>query len=887
MPQTSERPTGTVTFLFTDIEGSTRLLQRLGDDYPRLLSDHHSTIREAIRTNRGVEVKTEGDAFFVVFERADDGVRAAVAAQRGLAEHEWPGDAGVRVRMGLHTGEVRFIDNDYVGLDVHRAARIAAAAHGGQVLLSETTYDLARPALPDGVTIRMLGEHRLKDLDRPERLYQLVIEGLPSDFPPIRSLSTRIDVVPAELTSFIGREAELVRIRELLAGTRLLTLTGPGGTGKTRLALQAARQIGPEFIDGVAFVPLAPISDPGLVAPTIRQTLGYVEEFGRTALETLLEHARDLRILLVLDNFEQVLPGAEIVARLLEGTSALKLIVTSRAALRVSGEQEFPIPPLRAPGSAERDDPVAVAASEAVALFVQRARAVRPDFAVTSANARAIVEICERLDGLPLAIELAASRVRLLTPEALVSRLSHRLDLLQSTAADRTDRQRTLRGAIDWSHELLNPTERAIFRRLGLFVGGWDLDDAEAIVPVAGGLDGDIFDGLAGLVDHNLVRSEDIAGATRFAMLETIREYALERLAAAGEVAELGRAHAERYAGLVERLAPRFTSDLAVLDRIERDHDNVRAALRWAIENGEAELAMLTGGRLWRFWHLHNHLREGRALLEQILAMPGARAPTLARATALNGLASLLYWQGEHAEATEMYTEALEISRATGDRALAAEVLYGLGFLSAIPGDYRTARERYGESLAEYSALGDRLGMANARFGAALTDYLDSDYEAARPGLEASLQAFRELGDAFGVRNTSQVLGRALQFIGDYDAAFDVHRRALEQIVESGDMSMVAMALQDAAAIIAARGDPKTAVRLLGASYAIQVELGALAPPTLTKRPDPLEKARAALSEAEIEGLLAEGHSMSRDEALRIALAGAALDPDKDRVVRG
>ena len=872
-------PTGTATFLFTDIEGSTRLLQRLGEAYQQLLSAHHALMRTALRAGGGHEVKTEGDSFFVVFSGAGDALRSVVDAQRGLAAQNWPGDAEVRVRMGMHTGEATLVDGEYVGLDIHRAARIAAAGHGGQVLISQATRDLVSRSLPDGVTLKPLGEHRLKDLDQPERLYQVSIEGLRGDFAPIRSLSSRVEALPPELTAFIGRQAELQRVGELLAGTRLLTLTGPGGTGKTRLSLQAARTLGSGFHDGVAFVPLAPITDPRLVVPTIRQTLGFPEEVGRGSLETLLDQTRELDLLIVLDNFEQVVSAAETVAQILEGTTSLKLIVTSRAPLHVTGEQEMPVPPLRLPEGEGRDDPAIVSQSEAVALFVQRARTVRPDFNVTPQNARAIVEICERLDGLPLAIELAASRIRLLPPEALRARLAHRLDLLQSTAADRTDRQRTLRGAIDWSHELLGPDERVAFRRLGIFVGGWEIEDAEAVLPTGGGLSMDVFDALSALADNSLVRTRDLKGSPRFEMLETIREFAIEQLVAAGEIERVGRAHADRFAAIVEERSPRFTAALEVLDATERDHDNIRAALRWAIDHGEAELAMLTGGRLWRFWHLHNHMREGRRLLAEILEMPGAQAPTRARAVALNGMASVLYWMNEFDAARRGYDEMLTISRASGDRPLLAEALYSLGYMAAIPGDYDAARRYYRESLELYEQLNDRLGTANARFGVAFADYLDGHYVEAVEGLRQAVRDHTAVGDVFSIRNSSQVLGRALQFLGDYDGAFAALREALDRIVESGDLSAVATAFQDAAAIIAARGDPALAVRLVGASYAIHEEIGVKAPPTLVKILDPLARARAELSEAEVQRLLEEGRHMPREEALRIARGEGPATP--------
>ncbi|HEV3485366.1 MAG TPA: adenylate/guanylate cyclase domain-containing protein, partial [Vicinamibacterales bacterium] len=621
-----------MTILFTDIEGSTRLLQALGtDEYGRLLADHHRLMREAIAACQGVEIKTEGDAFFVVFVSAHDAVTAAVQAQRSLAGSDWPSGASVAVRMGIHTGHVQVTNGDYVGLDVHRAARIAAAGHGGQVLLSEATRSIVAGTLPVGVSIRDLGEHRLKDIDEPEHLCQLVIDGLRSDFPPVRALATRFNLLPAELSSFVGRETELESARALLAQTRLLTLTGPGGTGKTRLSIELARSVADDFEDGAAFVPLASISDSTLVPPTIRQTLRLSEESGRTALETLIARLEGREVLLVLDNFEQVVAAASSVAVLLAALPKLKLIVTSRVALRITGEQEFPVPPLAVPTAGDPVDLNKLTRTDSVALFVQRARAFKPDFELAEDNAEAVAAICARLDGLPLAIELAASRIKVLPPAALLDRLSKSLDLLQSTAADRTDRQRTLRGAIEWSYNLLAEPERMLFRRLAVFVGGFRLEDAEVVASAAGPLQVDVLDGVSTLVDNSLVRQLGGLDEVRFGMLETILEYGREQLAAAGELEATAEAHAHRILELVEEAEPKLTSSGEWLDRLEANLDNIRAALAWLGPHDIHE-ALLAAGRLWRFWHLRGHLREGAATLRGLLGEPRGRERTFARA---------------------------------------------------------------------------------------------------------------------------------------------------------------------------------------------------------------------------------------------------------------
>lgn len=530
-----ELPTGTVTFFFTDVEGSTRMLQALGEQWPRMLEEHNLLLREAISEAGGIALRTEGDAFFAVFRSASAAVSAATAAQRALAAHPWPPGGTIRVRMGIHTGEGTVGGDDYVGLDVHRAARIGATGHGGQILLSLTTSELVRTGLPIGLGLRDLGEHRLKDLARPERIFQLIIEGLPAEFPPIRSLETPTNL-PAQRTSFIGRQREVARVKELLIGPGLLTLTGPGGSGKTRLALQAARELLEEYSDGVFFVELAPITDPRLIPSSIAASVGARAEGRRPVLETLRDHLREREMLLVIDNFEQVVEGASMMAYLLAAAPRLRILSTSREPLHVSGEQELAVPPLDLPDIREPSVPEHLMRHEAVALFAQRATAVDPTFRITESNAPAVAELCRRLDGLPLAIELAASRVKVLSPAAMFERLEHRLELLTGGPVDLPPRQRTLRGAIGWSYDLLAEIERALFRRLSVFAGGWTLEAAESVANPEGELGRDQLEVLGSLVNKSLVRRAPTAsGAVRFGMLETIREFGVEQLNAAGE----------------------------------------------------------------------------------------------------------------------------------------------------------------------------------------------------------------------------------------------------------------------------------------------------------------------------------------------------------------
>ena len=525
-------PTGTVSLLFTDIEGSTRLLQQVGEYYTDLLEECRQLLRASFQQWNGNVVDTQGDAFFVAFARATDAVSAAVAAQHALASHLWPEGVVVRVRMGIHTGEPMLSAENYIGLDVHHAARIMSAGHGGQVLLSQTTRELVEHGLSDDVSLRDLGAHRLKDLQHPSHLFQLVIGGLPADFPPLKTLDTHPNNLPVQLTSLIGREQEIATVQRLLSreDVRLLTLTGPGGTGKTRLGLQVAAELSDRLADGVFFVNLAPISDPALVVPTIAQTLEVKETGNQSLLDLLKVSLRDKHLLLLLDNFEQVISAASQVTNLLAACPKLKIVVTSRAVLHVRGEQEYAVPPLALPDPKRLPDLVALAQYEAVALFIQRAQAVKPEFQVTNANAPAVAEICTRLDGLPLAIELAAARSKVLPPQALLARLRQRLAVLTSEARDVPARQQTLRSTIEWSYQLLDAEEQRLFRQLCIFVGGCTLQAAEAVCVTPG--DGDttrsVLDGVSSLIDKSLLRQSEQEGEEpRLVMLETIREYGL------------------------------------------------------------------------------------------------------------------------------------------------------------------------------------------------------------------------------------------------------------------------------------------------------------------------------------------------------------------------
>jgi predicted ATPase/class 3 adenylate cyclase len=866
-------PTGTVTFLFTDIEGSTRLLQTLGEGWPAVLDDHNRLLRGAIREAAGIDLRTEGDSFFAVFRSAPSAIAAAASAQRALSAHAWPSAVRIRVRMGIHTGEGTVGGDDYVGLDVHRAARIAAAGHGGQVLLSSATAELVRTGLPGGSGLLDLGQHRLKDLARPERILQLTIDGLPAEFPPLRSLETPTNL-PAQRTSFVGRERQVARAKELLRGPGLLTLTGPGGSGKTRLALQAAGELLEDYLDGVFFVELAPITDPRLVPSTIADSVGARAEGARPVLDTLRDHVRDQELLLIVDNFEQVLQAASVLADLLAASPRMRILVTSREPLHLSGEQEFPVPPMDLPDAGQIAAPEQLMEFEATSLFVQRAVAVDPGFNLTESNAPAVAEICLRLDGLPLAIELAASRVKLLSPEGILRRLERRLDLLTGGPIDLPSRQRTLREAIRWSHDLLDQAERALFRRLSVFAGGWTVEAAEAVGNPEAELGNDVLEVLGSLVDKSLVtRTPTASGDVRFGMLETIREFAVEALEDAGEAEATHHRHAAFFLARAEAAEPhlRALQQKHWVDELELDHDNLRAVLRRSISAGDAETGLRLVAAVWRFWHIHGHLDEGRRWAEEALALPASSGRTAERARGLTGLGGLAYWQEDVTATRRAYEEALSIAREIGDRAAEAEGLYNLAYVPAYQGELAAAVGMIEESRAMFQDLGMRRGVADAQWVLGTIARLEGDLPRSRELSEESLRLHRQEGDRFGATDALRSLGRTALAQGDLTTAAARFLEALDNDEDVGNRTGMAIVLDNLAAKASAEGRHVRALRLAGASEAIKEAAGGHAPPPLIDLADPREAARQALGDAAVEAAWAEGRAMTLDQVLAYA----------------
>jgi predicted ATPase/class 3 adenylate cyclase len=685
-------PTGTVTFLFTDVEGSTRLLHELGDAYADVLAAHRRCLRDAFARHNGVEVDTQGDAFFVAFAKSTDALAAAADGRDALA------DGPIRVRMGLHTGEPLLTDEGYVGIDVHRAARIAAAGHGGQILVSQSTRDLA------GVdSLRELGEHRLKDLTAPERIYQLGDE----EFPPLKSLNATN--LPVAANALVGRQREVADLTQMLRdGTRLLTLTGSGGSGKTRLGLQVAAELVEDFEGGVFFVPLAEVGDADLVEGTIAMTIGVRG----------LSDLRDREALVVVDNFEHVLAAAPAISELLAVAARARVLVTSRAPLRLDAEQEYPVEPL--------------SHADAVELLTQRARAVRSTFEPTPAAA----EICARLDGLPLALELAASRLRSLDSDALLARLDARLPLLTSGRRDAPARQRTLRATIEWSYELLPDDLRQVFARLAQFAGTFSLESAETVVDAT-------FDDLDALVETSLIKP---VGSARFLMLETIREYAAVRLAEGPDFRALARRHAEHYLEVArstnlseEAQGRRPQHELAVAEL-----PNFRKALEWAVEGGDPALGLRLMLALEQFWVAQDPF-EGRLWLERLLPRADDVAVSL-RARSMLEHGGLVFIVGEFTRGTEINEESLALFRNIGDDRGAAEALSRLIYSALVEGNLQKARLVAEESLELHRRFENALGEAVTLGSLADVEWRSGNHDVALQLAQESIELIKRVG---------------------------------------------------------------------------------------------------------------------------------------------
>jgi predicted ATPase/class 3 adenylate cyclase len=883
-------PTGpAVTFLFTDIEGSTRLERAVGSaDWAGLVARHDALLRAAIEGNGGAVVKTEGDAFFAAFDRPDAAAEGAVAAQRAIAAADWPASARPRVRMGLHLGEGRLRHGraegdpeDYVGIDVNYAARIAAAGNGGQVVLSQALFEALGAAGASfdgagGVSITDEGLRAVKDFEDPLRLHRLVIAGVADDDRRLRTLEPPSNL-PAQVTELVGRAAEIERLRDVLGGSRIVTLTGPGGSGKTRLALGVAQAVRDRFPHGTFFVDLAAVRDVGLLESAIAATLGLRESADRAMGDALRGHLRDRTVLLLLDNLEQLLPdAAEIVGALARGASELRLLITSRELLRIGGERGQLVPPLETDAGVE--------------LFEARALALRPDLPLTDDTVRAIRAICERLNGLPLAIELAAARVRLLSPALILERLSSSLDL-SSGSRDLPERQRTLRGAIDWSHELLPEPERRLFRRLSVFAGGWTAEMVLEVADPDGALGIDVLDGLESLADKSLVRIEAAGSGpaapdeARFDLHPLLREYGLERLEASGERADIEARHAAAIVTMAEAIGGRIfgTGGNAAIARIDLEQHNVRAALDWAMAHDDPETGLRLMGAVWRWFQQRGRLREGRALLARLLAQPWTDARL--RITALAADGGLAYWSDDFDRANLVYAERLALAEGTADHVLIADAHYDMGFMSMVASDPIGLRDHEQLALDLYIAAVRDDGALRARQALVLGVFLAGEFERARELERQNEAAFRAIASLDHVAD-SMTLQSAIEYqLGDPARSWARMVDGLRYFSANNNSSGLARGLGMAAIAQLTYGDAEFGARIAGVTYELMREKGVmLAPVKVLHLRDPRALAIERLGDERAEQLIAESATVPLSQMVEEIL-GAPLPTGAERLV--
>ncbi len=829
-PHRADTPlaTDTVTFLFTDIEGSTALWEQDGARMSQALAAHDALARSAVACHHGTVVKMTGDGIHAAFDDALDALAATVEIQQALADPAATRGIPLRVRCGLHAGVVERRDNDYFGSPVNRAARIMSAAHGGQVLLSQAVVDGVRDGLPAAVSLRDLGRVRLKDLATPEHVYQVLHPDLRQEFPALRSLESTPNNLPQQATSFIGREKELAELRRLLTKTRLLTLTGSGGSGKTRLCLQVCAESLERFPDGAWLVELAPLSDPALVPQTVATVLGLKEEPGELIVQTLAAHLKDKRLLLLLDNCEHLLDGcAKLADVLLRQCPHVKILASSREALGIGGEQAYRVPSLSLPDPKQAHTPASVVPFEAVQLFTDRALLARPDFQVTDQNATTLVSICHRLDGIPLAIELVAARVRSLSVDEIHRKLDKRFLLLTGGSRTALPRQQTLRSMIDWSYDLLRGAEKMLLQRLSVFAGGFTLAAAEAVC-AGDGVEGvDVLDLLTSLADKSLVAAEQDDGRTRYRLLETVRQYAREKLLESGCGVAVRERHRDYFLTLAEEVDSKLAGaeQAAWLQRLDEEHDNLRSALEWSVVQVESGPSLRLCGALPRFWIPRGHFAEGREWCARVLQMAGTEKRPQERAKVINGAGLLAYHQSDHSAAAALFEECLAMERQLGNQQRIATLLGNLGLVAYEQGNLASARALHEEDLAIMREHGDQSGIAAAMNNLAGVANQQGDFASARALLEQCLAIKRELGDRGRIANSLGNLANVALDQGDFGSARALYEECLLIMRELGNRAYTATTLDGLGRVAYFQRDYPTARMLSLQSLAIMREL--------------------------------------------------------------
>lgn len=904
-------PTGTVTFLYTDIEGSTRLWQQYPQTMPRALNRHNELLQDAIDSHDGIVFRTMGDAYCAAFSRPQDALSAAEAAQRSLQSEPWPDQCRIAVRMAVHSGAAEVQDGDYVGHTLNRIARMLAAGHGGQILVSAATAELSTGQLPVSASLVDLGHHRLKDLAVPEHVFELASPGLRTEFPPLVTVDAHPTNLPLQPTTFVGREPEVSALGDMLRrpAIRLVTLTGPGGTGKTRLAIQTGAQVLDAFPDGVFFVALADVTDSAQVPSTIAQEIGLKLSPEQSPLDALIAHFHSRSLLLILDNFEQVLDASGALARMLATAPSLKVLVTSRIVLRLAGEQEHPVPPLSLPDPASLPSLDRLSQYDAVALFIDRARAIRAGFAVTNETAPAIAQICVRLDGLPLAIELAAARIRLFSPEALLTRLEHRLSLLTGGARDLPARQQTLRGAIDWSYDLLDPAEQHLFARLSVFAGGCSLEAAHRVCDPDGDLGIDVLDGISSLVEKSLLRADESdLGEPRFVMLETLREYAEEKLGEMEDASSVYEWHLQYFLGRSEEAfngAMGQSGSPVRMDQLAADNDNLLAALDRAVQHGDVSRAMRLAAYLSQYWTSRGLWHDARLWTQRALALappdqfPRERGLLLwgagmqdavagdvragveqmleghglleAAGDEVNGIRALIFGgmfattMGENERGVGLLNQGLAKGRAMDDPVTVGLAATALSHAALVAGEYDLARRYAGEAIEMAMNIEATYGLAHAENLLGDISRLEGAFSDAREHYQRALELTEQIGYRGFIPSFRHNLAWAAQDLGDAPSAIALFRLSIKEFQTMGDDRGVAECL---VGLGCAAGWTEDAVRLFAAGFALLEKHGVtLSPPNERDYERVAAQVRAALGEDRWQTAWSEGARLTVDEA--------------------